>query len=393
MTIKSTFDTFWAVVERELHRIISRPLYLMSSIGMMALLYVFFFTFMAEGVPQKLPIGVVDLDNSSISRRFAREIDATQNVKVVAKYSSFADARDAMQRGKIFAFFYIPENCYADILAFKRPHISYYLNQGYLLGGSLSMKSLLTMANLGSAAVQREFLQAKGVSSDAMMGLIQPVVVDAHYIGNPYTNYPIYLLTTIFPGMLGLIILLLTTYAIGVELKNQTSRRWLDTANHSMPIAICGKLLPYTLLFLLLELIGLVIMFYFMHYPMHGSMAYYVCGALLYIMSVQAIGVFIIGLAPVCRYAVCYATLYGILAVTMSGFTYPIDAMKPALQGLSWLFPIRHFYLFSTDVSLMGAGFADTYMNLIFIALFFILPFLVMPRLKAALIYQNYQRK
>ncbi|MCQ2299422.1 MAG: ABC transporter permease [Bacteroidales bacterium] len=386
-------QTIKQVLSREIRRIVSRPVYLVASIGTMTLIYVFFLTFMHEGLPQQLPVGVVDMDNSSISRRLARELDATQNVQVVAKYSSFAEARDAMQRGKIYAFFLVPENCYSDILAFKRPTISYYINQGYLLGGSLSMKSMLTLANLASPAVQRELLRAKGFNDEAIMGLIQPIVVDTHYIGNPETNYPVYLLTTIFPGMLGVIILLLTTYSIGVEMKKKTSHGWLKAADHSLGIALIGKLLPYTILYFFLELAGIATMYLILGFPMNGSLAYYILAVLLYIVSMQAVGVFIVGLAPVCRYAVCYATLYGILAITMSGFTYPVDAMYPALQALSWIFPIRQLFLLGTDVALLGSGFAETWMRVVIMMLFILLPCTIWSRLKGALIYQNYTQK
>lgn len=387
------YNNFKSVVIRELTRIFSRPLYLLSTVGTMTLIYVFFFTLMREGVPENLSIGVVDLDKSTISRRIIREVDAMPDVKVTGYYESFGEARDAMQRGKIFSFLVIPEDTYKEILEFRRPHLSYYVNQGYLLGGTLSMKELMTLTNLAPAAVQRELLRAKGKNEREIMGIIQPVVIDSHFIGNPYANYPIYLLTTIFPGILGLIILLTTTYAIGIELKDATSHEWLDVAGGSIRTALFGKLLPYTILYMLLGLAGLSCMYLWMHYPMNGNLGYYMIGYLLYIISMQAIGIFLIGITPVLRDAVCYSTLYGILAVTMSGFTFPVSAMTPALQGLSWLFPLRQFYLFTADVSLLGCTPNETIGYLMIIALFCLLPFTVIRRLNKALIYQNLPRK
>lgn len=384
------FDNFKEVAVREIQRVFRNPVYIIATVGIMTFLYVFFFSFMGEGAPQSLPIGVVDHDHSNISRRLIREVNTTPYVDIRQQYTSFEEARDAMQRGKIYAFFVIPENFYADILAFQQPKMSFYMNQAYLMGGSLSMKELTTMANLAPAAVQRELFRARGYNDKTIMGLIQPVVVDSHLIGNPYLNYPSYLLTTVFPGILGLIVLLITTYSIGVELKNKTSRQWLKTAGKSYWTALAGKLLPHTLLYIIIYMVGVFLMFFVFRFPMEGSLAFYMLGAVVFILTMQCLGVFFIGVMPVISTGLSLAILYGILAVTMSGFTYPLEYMPPAIQGLAVLFPMRSFYLFTLDTAMLGLPIAHTAKYLLMIAVFMLLPLFVTKRLHKALIYQNY---
>ena len=384
------FDNFKEVAVREIQRVFRNPVYIIATVGIMSFLYVFFFSFMGEGAPQSLPIGVVDYDHSNISRRLIREVNTTPYVDIRQQYTSFEEARDAMQRDKIYAFFVIPENFYADILAFQQPKMSFYMNQAYLMGGSLSMKELTTMANLAPAAVQRELFRARGYNDKTIMGLIQPVVVDSHLIGNPYLNYPSYLLTTVFPGILGLIILLITTYSIGVELKNKTSRQWLKTAGKSYWTALAGKLLPHTLLYIIIYMVGVFLMFFVFRFPMEGSLAFYMLGAVVFIVTMQCLGVFFIGVMPVISTGLSLAILYGILAVTMSGFTYPLEYMPPAIQGLAVLFPMRSFYLFTLDTAMLGLPIAHTAKYLLMIAVFMLIPLFVAKRLHKALIYQNY---
>lgn len=384
------FNNLKEVAVREIQRVFRNPVYIIATVGIMSFLYVFFFSFMGEGAPQSLPIGVVDYDHSNISRRLIREVNTTPYVDIRQQYTSFEEARDAMQRGKIYAFFVIPENFYADILAFQQPKMSFYMNQAYLMGGSLSMKELTTMANLAPAAVQRELFRARGYNDKTIMGLIQPVVVDSHLIGNPYLNYPSYLLTTVFPGILGLIILLVTTYSIGVELKNKTSRQWLKTAGKSYWTALAGKLLPHTLLYIIIYMVGVFLMFFVFRFPMEGSLAFYMLGAVVFIVTMQCLGVFFIGVMPVISTGLSLAILYGILAVTMSGFTYPLEYMPPAIQGLAVLFPMRSFYLFTLDTAMLGLPIAHTAKYLLMIAVFMLMPLFVAKRLHKALIYQNY---
>jgi ABC-2 type transport system permease protein len=39
----------------------------------------------------------------------------------------------------------------------------------------------------------------------------------------------------------------------------------------------------------------------------------------------------------------------------MAGFSYPVVSMPPALQALSHIFPLRHYYLSYTDIAMFGA--------------------------------------
>ena len=68
---------------------------------------IFFTSLMDEGLPEDMPVGVVDLDNTSTSRSLVRRLDAFQNSRVVARYPSVADARRAVQENQIYAFLYI----------------------------------------------------------------------------------------------------------------------------------------------------------------------------------------------------------------------------------------------------------------------------------------------
>ena len=182
------WQNIWAVVRRELRIWRRRPVYLLGSIGTIAFCAIFFLTFFRDGLPHDLPIGIVDNDNSSMSRNFVQQLDATQLGKVV-QYSNFEEAREDMMSGKITSICVIPEGMYADVSANRRPTFTYYLNGLYFVGGALAYKDILTMINLTNGAVQRQVLRAKGVNEREIMGRIRPIDVDTHQIGNVYTNY------------------------------------------------------------------------------------------------------------------------------------------------------------------------------------------------------------
>ena len=66
----------WQVMQRECRRLVSRPLYLFCMVIAPLFCYIFFTTLMDSGLPQNLPAGVVDMDDSSTSRNIVRNLDA-----------------------------------------------------------------------------------------------------------------------------------------------------------------------------------------------------------------------------------------------------------------------------------------------------------------------------
>ena len=378
-----------AVARRELRIIRKRPLYLVGSVGVIAFCAIFYLTFLGGGLPHDIPIGLVDEDNSSTSREFCRQLDATQLGKAVY-YDSFAAAREDMISGKISSVCLIPEGMNEDIQAFKQPKITFYVNGLYFVSGALAWKDLLTMVNLTNGAVQREVFRAKGYNDDQILGLIRPIDVDTHQIGNVTTSYNYYLSGTLLAGVLEMIIILVLIYSLGAELKFGTSRHLLDTSGHSIVTALGGKLLVWTLVFSAIGFSLVMLLFHWLHFPMSGNLFNMYIAMLLLVLSSEAVGIFIIELLPIPRLALSVGALYSVLGFSLSGFTLPIEAMPPYIQGLSAIFPLRHYYLFYVQEAIFGAGFAGWWKEVIYLLLFFFVPLTGLVRLKNAYIHQNY---
>lgn len=376
-------------MRREFGIIRRKPVFLLGSVGVMAVCCLFYLTFFKAGLPENLPVGVLDLDNSSLSRNFCRQLDATQMGKVI-KYEDFTTARDAMQTGEITSLCVIPQGMNEEVNANRRPVFTYYVNTLYLIGGALSYKNILTMVTLTGGAVQREVLRAKGYSEDAIMGLIQPIVVDEHKIGNATTNYGVYLNNIILPGLLALSIVFVLIYALGSELRYGTSKELMETADGSMAAAIIGKLLPYTLIYLVLGLGLDLLLFGVCRYPLNGSILNMMLAMVVFILANEAVAVTLVGLLPTLRYSLSIAALFAILGFSFSGFTFPVEAMPVAFQGVSCLFPLRFYYLLYVQKAMFGVGFAGWWQYIVYMLLFLVGPFCVCGRLKRAWLNQNY---
>ena len=380
------------IVKRELQLWTKRPIYLVGSLGVMLATAVFFLTFFGKGMPEDIPIGVVDRDNSSTSRNFVQQLDATQLGRVVS-FGSVAEARREMETGRISAYVIIPERFDEDVQAFRCPKMGVYVNaMNPVIGGALSYKDLLFMVNLTNGAVQREVLRAKGVSESEVMARIQPMVIDAHNIGNAPTSYAYYLCNMILTGVLAMSIMLVVSYALASELKYGTSRQLLELGGQSTPLAVFAKLIPYTLLFTALGTILQLLLFGPLHYPLKGSIWAMILAMLLLVLAYEAIAVFVVSMVPTLRLSVCISALYSVLGFSFAGFTLPISSLPVALQGLSWLYPLRFYYKFYVQEAIFGTGFAGWWTSAVALLVFLLIPLLGIRRLNGAYVNQNYPR-
>lgn len=375
---------------REVRIMVKNPIYGCCMVVFPLLAMIFFTSLMDDGLPQNMPVGVVDLDNTTTTRALIRRLDGFQSSKVVAHYPSVSDARHAVQENEIYAFLYIPKGTTDDLLASRQPKISYYYNLAYIMAGSLLMKDLKTISNLGSAAVGQATMRAKGYTQDQIMAFLQPIAIDLHQIGNPWTNYNVYLSTVFVPGVMMLFIFLITAYSLGMELKFDTGKQWLAMADNRMVIALIGKFGMQTVIWLALIFAYEVYMFRILGFPNQGGVGMLVLLALLEVFAAQGFGIFAFGLMPSLRMSMSICSLWAVLSFSMAGSAFPVMGMDGALQSLSWLFPLRHYYkLFSVCV-FNGFPLLEVWFHFVALVAFMLMPWFVIGKIKNAMLTYVY---
>ena len=352
---------------------------------------IFFFTsMMDEGLPTNLPVGVVDLDNTSMSRSLTRKLDGFQMSKVVAHYPSMTEARRAIQRNEIYGFLYIPKGTADKLVASRQPKISYYYSYTTLTAGSMLMKDLKTISTLGSAALGQATMRAKGLTDKQIQTLLQPITVDLHMIANPWSNYNAYLSTMMVPGLIMLFIFLISAYSIGTELKFATSKKWLEMADNNITVALLGKFLPQTIIWLAIVFGYEWYVFYHLGFPHLGSPWMLILLGLMQVLSAQGFGIFAFGLMPSLRMSMSICSLWAVLSISMAGSAFPVMGMDSALQSLSWLFPLRHYWMMYQTCVLNGFPLIESWFHFAALAAFMLLPWLVVKKIKNAMLTYVY---
>ncbi len=355
------------------------------------LLVIFFFTsMMDDGLPTKMPVGIVDLDNTSMTRALGRKLDGFQMSRVTAHYSSISDARRAIQRNEIYGFLYIPKGTTEKLLAQRQPKISYYYTYTTLAAGSMLMKDLKTVSTLGSAGLGQATLRAKGFTDQQIQTLIQPIKVDLHQIANPWSNYNIYLTTVMVPGIIMLFIFLISSYSLGTELKFNTSKQWLAMTDNRMLVAIVGKFLPQMLIWLMIVYGYQYYVFFHLHFPHLGSPWMLVLLGLMQVLASQGFGIFAFGLMPSLRMSLSISSLWAVLSISMAGSAFPIMGMDAPLQSMSWLFPLRHYWMIYQTCVFNGFPLIESWFHFAALAAFMLLPWLVLKKIKNAMLTYVY---
>ena len=384
-------QSIYRVAVREMRSLARRPLMWFCMVLAPLFCYVFFTSLMASGLPTNLPLGLVDCDRTTTTRQLARNLDAFQQTDIVREYANVSDARRDMQRGLIYGFYYIPEGTTRKAQRQTVPTVSFYTNYSFLIAGSLLYRDMRTMSELVSGAATQAVLYARGATTGQAMAFLQPVVIDSHPIGNPWLNYSVYLSNTLVPGMLMLFVFMVTVYTISMEIKEQTARGWLLAARGSMWKALTGKLLPQTLVFWLVGSLYVVYLYGFLHFPCHCGIATMLLVMALFVLASQGMGVIMITTLPTPRLGLSFASLWGVISFSICGMSFPVMGMHPVLQGVSYLFPLRHYFLLYVNCALDGYPLLNAWPFVAGLLAFAILPVLLLPRLKHALLYCHYE--
>ena len=384
--IKNTIST----ALRECGNLKSNPIYLVCMVVLPVVAILFFTSLMEQGQPSRMPLGVVDLDNTATTRSMVRRLNTFQNSHVVAYYNSVEEARHAIQENKIYGFLYIPKETTDKLLSSRQPKISLYYSYASLTAGSLLFKDLKTIASLGSAGVGQATMRAKGYTDRQILAFLQPVALDLHTTTNPWTNYNIYLSTMLVPGTLLLFIFLVTAYSFGTEMKFGRAKEWLHTAGDNIFVAMLGKLLPQTIVFLTIMYLYSFYVYGVLDFPHNGGIWNILLLGFLAVVAAQGFGAFMFGLMPQLRMSMSICSLWGVLSFSMVGTAFPVFAMDAPLEAMAQLFPLRHYWRIYQTCVFNDFPLSYVWINILVLVVFALLPVLVSGNMRKAVLNYKY---
>ena len=144
--------------------------------------------------------------------------------------------------------------------------------------------------------------------------------------------------------------------------------------------ALFGKIWAQGFVFML---VGWTLMLYFYGYlkfPCHCGIPTMLLAISLFVWASQGLGVLMICSLPSPRMGLSVAALWGVLSFSICGMSFPVLAMPGIIQGLSVLFPLRHYYLIYVNCALDGYSLMNVWPYALTLFVFSLLPFFFVKR-------------
>jgi len=336
-----------------------------------------------QGVPREIPIGILDADNSTLSREIVRRLDSTPSLNAKYSVTSLDEGKQYLMQGKIFSLIYLQKGLESRVdRGISAEVINYYNNENQLIGGTIFRDVTAAMKDLSSQKLKDNLLR-KGMSQAQASAMAEPIRVNTHVLFNPYTNYMYYLVTGILPTMLQFFVILCTIYTIGIELKKGTISEAMAAGNMNVVTVLTGKLLPYTMIFSLMGMFMLTLMFRFLNFPLQGNVYLIIGATFLFVLAYQAVGLLVIGLTGNLLKGMLNASFYASSAFTFTGMTYPYVAMYWPAKVWAQFLPLTHYLNILVEQAFRGTPLYVTARSFFLLILFLFIPFIVLPKFRS----------
>jgi len=158
-------------------------------------------------------------------------------------------------------------------------------------------------------------------------------------------------------ALLNLVVTLeVTALSIAREREAGTFDQLLVTPMTPFGILI-GKSLPGMIIGMLEATLVIIVIVFWFHVPLRGSLAALYLGLFLFLLSAIGIGLMISSLSTTQQQGLMGAFLFLVPAVILSGFATPIENMPQPVQWLTYCNPMRYFLIIVRSVFLQGASF------------------------------------
>jgi ABC-2 type transport system permease protein len=237
---------FLLVARRELRWLLHDRAALILIFGVPLFAFAVLTAVFSHPVIRELGVVVVDADRSETSRAFVEEVAVSPGLSIVERAGDLASAARAIRSGEAIGAVYLPADFERDLKAGRRPQVVGFYNQQFLTAAGIASASLgdsLSAAAKGAAV--RAAPKASRVGS---------LVAETIVLVNPQKNYAQFLLRTLLPMVVHVIVAIAAGYAVGSEFRRRSMRTWLACAGGNPIVALAGKLAPLFGIFLVMML-------------------------------------------------------------------------------------------------------------------------------------------
>jgi ABC-2 type transport system permease protein len=346
--------SFWLVFWREIGWLRRRPfLFGLTTIVPLAQM-AFLAAIFSAGLATRLPIGVLDLDGSDLSHTIIRMVDATPSSAVAVRVADLAEGRDLILSGKVHGLLMFPHDLQRDVFAGRRPEVVFFYNTQTLTTGNLVASGVNAALPSSAAGIRLSLRTAQGQPLEFARASLQPIPVQINALFNPTLNYVFFLLTALIPSILQVVMVTTASYSIGLDVETRYRLRILRRLGGGLWPAMAGKILPYTILFMLVLGLSDTLLFVGFGLPLRGRSWLLIIAGLLFILSCQLLGGLLALVLKSTVSAVSIGTLVTAPAFGFMGIGFPRLGMNAFSYGWGALLPGTWYLTVRVDQTVRG---------------------------------------
>ena len=320
-----------------------------------------------------VPIALVDSDSTQSSREFARRVDATPDVAVTEELPDIASAEREVYARRVSGILVIPQHFERELLHGRSSPVALYADGSYFLIYQRVAGAVTVVARTVGAEIETSRLIAIGVDPAIAAAASDPMPLTAVPLFNPAGGYATYVLPAAF------VLILQQTLLMGVGLLRTIPD--INPAegnvgrNRPPPAAaIAGKLLAYLALEAVILPVYLIVLPFVYGVPRLGGVVPILALAIPFVLSVAGLGFVVAGLfrRPIRVQLILAAA--GLPLFMVSGFSWPSEAIPPAIRLLSYLVPSTFAIDGFVKLSQLGAPLAavrSEFLALVALAIFY----------------------
>ncbi len=298
-----------------------------------------------------VPTAVVDRDNSQISRELTAGFFSTEYFDraetPLGARSRGSTAEDALVSGTAKAVLVFPQDFSRDLLRGKSAQLQ------LLVDGTNSTEgtAVLNYANIIVQEYQKQLLAGAGATSI-------PVEVAPRVWYNPEFESKNFMV----PGILALLLMVITMLLSSLAIVKEKELGTLEQLNVT-PIQpkqlIIGKLIPFVIIGFIDVLLVLAVSRFLFRVPFEGSFLLLLGASVIFLATTLGLGLFISTVSHNQQQAMMTAVFFFMVPMFfLSGFAFPIESMPMAIQYVTYLLPLRYYFVIIRGIFLKGAGFA-----------------------------------
>ena len=316
------------------------------------LVYAFFYPwpYSLEAV-RRVPVMVVDLDHSSLSRQITRWAGASPRLELRGVTASEEQAQQALWRGDIEGYAILPQDMKRHVVRGTSAVVSVAGDGAYALLNKTVLYGFSEAVASVSAGVEIKRLQVMGQSALQAGATHRPVNTQMVALFNPTEGYGSFVVPAV------VLLIIQQTLLIGAAMFTGTL---VELGQYRANVANwAGRVLGLSTFGYLSGLFYFGWVFLIQDYPRAANLPGALVLLLFYVPAVCTLGA-LLGLWFGNRERAMQVLLFTSLPMAfLAGFSWPADALPWALQGFRWLLPSTAGIQASLHLNQMGASLRD----------------------------------